>query len=113
MVNLKSIPVWFWLLMLLQLVDVLVHTLSGQLEVIRVVSNAVILLGSYFWVSQKTKRRDVSPLTLGVGGYLALNFIFLLINGFTNDISGNLRFPLFLFVILSTISGYLLIRKRT
>jgi hypothetical protein len=101
---------------LIQLSDIFIHAATNQLEIIRVISNLVILL----WLAvimlnwYKTKFLQISIGSIGL--YLILNLIFLAQEGLTNPAQGgNLRITLFLLVFLTaTLSGAMSYRyKRT
>ncbi|WP_129633847.1 hypothetical protein [Candidatus Oscillochloris fontis] len=92
---------------LIQLVDIFIHAATDQLEIIRVISNLVILL----WLAvimlnwYKIKFLQISISSIGL--YVILNFIFLAKEGLTNpEQGGNLRTMLLLLAFLTvTLSG--------
>jgi hypothetical protein len=92
---------------LIQLVDVFIHAATGQFEIIRVVSNLIILLWLVVIMLNwyKTKFLQISISSIGL--YVILNFMFLAKEGLTNpEQGGNLRIMLFLLVFLTvTLSG--------
>lgn len=86
-----------------QVVDIVLHAATHQLEPIRVASNGLILL----WLallargSMRTKFRLTALGAIGL--YLALNLIFLAQAGLTNAAQGGgLRVTLFLLVFLTS-----------
>ncbi len=83
----------------LQGLDILLHVAAGQLEPIRLASNAVICIGAAAFVFASTSSR----LAIYVAGlvYLALNAAFLFQNGLINPATNGLRLPLFGFVAVS------------
>jgi hypothetical protein len=86
-------------LALVQIVDIIIHVATNQAEPIRITSNIIVLL----WLavlalgSVKTRFRLVA---MGViGAYLALNLIFLALNGVTNvEQGGGLRITLLVLI---------------
>lgn len=98
---------------LVQMFDILLHAVTNQLEPLRVTSNLVILL----WLAMAASGRLNARLRLiafaSNGAYLALNLVFLTLEGFTNlEQGGTLRVALLLFVsitvMLSGLFAYLL-----
>ena len=87
------------LLIGLQGLDVLVHAAAGQLEAIRVASNAIISVGAISSALGLMRAR-IAIYFLGLI-YLALNLVFLVQNGVINPATDALRLPLIGFVILS------------
>ncbi|NUM44824.1 MAG: hypothetical protein HUU38_08950 [Anaerolineales bacterium] len=99
-------------LALLQIVDLLLHAATGQLEPLRVTSNLIILLWLVLGAFGKLKTRRAA--LLATGSYLALNLLFLALNGVTNPAQGGeLRITLFVLVALSTVlAGFLAYRIK-
>lgn len=95
------------LLALLQILDILLHGATNQLEPLRVTSNLIILGWLALISSGRFKTRRAA--LLAAGSYLALNLIFLALNGVTNPAQGGeLRITLFVLVFLSTgLSGFI------
>ena len=90
-------------LILIQLFDILIHAFTDQLELLRVLSNAV-LLG---WIGYGFLRSS-SQISKGIGYgaltiYLLLNIVFLTMFGIRNPSQGDtLRIVLFILVGLTT-----------
>lgn len=88
---------------IIQVLDVIVHAASNQLEPIRVTANAVILL----WLALVAfKRLSARVGVISVGAlviYLALNLLFLVDAGTVNPSNGQPRVALFIFVALTAI----------
>ena len=85
------------LLIVFQIIDIAVHVATGQIEPLRITSNAVITLGVFSAIFVPT-RASLIILSSGLA-YLALNVVFLLHEGLINPNNGSLRIPLFVFVI--------------
>jgi hypothetical protein len=82
---------------IIQLIDVMIHAATGQLEPIRVASNISILLWLAMIVSGRLKEKSLLMAVLSIVVYLILNFIFLALEGVTNAAQGGeLRVALFL-----------------
>lgn len=93
-----------------QLLDIIVHAATDQLEVLRVSSNAVIFI--WLAVAALSKQKTYSlPTAVGsIGMYLVLNFIFLAREGVTNaDQGGELRGMLFVLLSLTLLLSIILI----
>jgi len=98
------------LIIIVQLFDVAVHILSGQVEPIRIASNMLVM----FWVSFATFllypfSQKISFAVLLI--YFLLNLIFLLNNGLLNN--GNPRVVFFILIALTLLLSVLLIKKKT
>ncbi|MCW5873609.1 MAG: hypothetical protein KIS88_03075 [Anaerolineales bacterium] len=99
-------------LVLLQLVDVAIHALTGQFEITRIVSSA--LLGGWALAVLLTDFRD-TVYTLGRTVflfYLALNLFFVYENGLTNpEMGGELRILLIALVLASAYLASVVLRR--
>ena len=84
------------LLVGMQALDVLVHVMAGQIEIMRIVSNVVICLGAVASIFA-AKRSDAIILLSGLV-YLVLNILFLVENGLINPATDTPRVPLLVFV---------------
>ncbi len=92
---------------ILQVLDIVVHAATDQLEILRVSSNGIILL--WLAVVMFGKFNSKVPALGSVGAYLLLNIIFLAREGVTNPgQGGGLRVALFLFVIVTTVLSMVL-----
>ncbi|MHA2503285.1 MAG: hypothetical protein ACXAE3_10480 [Candidatus Kariarchaeaceae archaeon] len=89
------------LITIFQVIDVLVHVLSGQFELVRVLGSVTLIIGSYIVYSGITPASSMDYGLLGLSVYLMLNIYFVAINGLTNPETDSLRVPLFLFVLTS------------
>lgn len=97
---------------LVQVIDIIIHAASDQLEPLRVTSNVVILL----WLAAMATGRikaNFRPVAIGVVGlYLVLNIIFLALEGVTNPAQGGaLRLPLFVLVLLTLVLSLFVLRS--
>ena len=90
-------------LVIVQIIDVVVHAASNQLETLRVASNLVILAWAALIVfgRVKTNARLVHFAALGI--YLVMNLIFVATEGVVNPTNGQVRVMLFVLVGLTVI----------
>jgi hypothetical protein len=92
----------------LQVFDAAIHLATGQAEPLRIGSNVVLIV----WVALSSKR----PKTWGwlaLLGYVAMNALFLLQEGFTNPNQNNEpRILLVLLVTASTLLSVFRLRKQ-
>jgi hypothetical protein len=102
---------------LVQVVDIVIHMATDQVEIMRIIANLVILLWvvGVAWGRFKT---GFLPISVGaVGVYLLLNLTFLALEGVKNPAQGDApRIMLFLLVLLTVgLSGWLVVvnGKRT
>ena len=79
----------------IQIVDTTVHILTNQAELLRIISNFLIVVWLYVLMSKKNKNINIGV----VSTYIIFNFIFLVLNGFTNN--GNPRIFLYIAVSLT------------
>ena len=89
----------------IQIVDTTVHILTNQAELLRIISNFLIVVWLYVLMSKKNKNINIGV----VSTYIIFNFIFLVLKGFTND--GNPRVFLYIAVSLTSILSFNLISK--
>lgn len=95
---------------LVQVVDIVIHAATNQLEPIRVVSNIVILLWLALLVVGRLQQRFLLITAVFMTVYLALNGVFLATNGLMNaEQGGSVRVMLLLLVILTVALSMLLI----
>ena len=97
---------------IIQLLDIIIHAATNQLEILRVSSNVIVLLWLAIVAIGKLNAKFLQIAASSIGAYLVLNIIFLAINGATNaEQGGGLRVTLFLLVFLtitlSTLLAYL------
>ena len=97
-------------IILIQLFDLLIHAATNQLEILRVSSNVILLLWLAVTALGRYNTKFLSLAVGSIGGYLALNFIFLALEGVTNvEQGGELRGMLFLLMSLTVAASFLLI----
>ena len=89
----------------IQIVDATIHILTNQAELLRIISNFLIVVWLYVLMSKKNKNINIGV----VSTYIIFNFIFLVLNGFTNN--GNPRVFLYIAVSLTSILSFNLISK--
>lgn len=93
---------------LIQIFDLAIHLLTGQIEIIRIVSNLVIfglvyLLYTNIIIGKKA--------FWGLAAYLLLNIYFILENGYVNPNTNSLRLPLLVFLFATLFTTTILILK--
>jgi len=91
------------LIAVIQIVDIVIHAATNQLEILRVSSNVIILLWLAGAASGKFNTMSLMAAITPIGLYLTLNIIFLASEGLTNaEQGGGFRTTLFLLVLLTT-----------
>ncbi|WP_432816894.1 hypothetical protein [Sulfitobacter sp. JB4-11] len=88
------------LLIGLQILDIVVHVATMQVEPIRITSNLIIAAGTIFGVLNAGKRSRM-VIALAAAAYLVLNLLFLAQHGLVNPSTEALRTALFVFVFMS------------
>lgn len=83
----------------LQVVDAGLHIAINEVEMLRIMSNAVLLIGVSLGVF--LTRSGHAAIWGGAIGYVALNLIFVALFGLENPVTGVNRAPLFAFMALS------------
>ena len=94
-----------------QILDVLVHAISEMLEPIRIVSNLCILFGFASIYFQQDTPNNTPKISTGI--YVLLNLIFVFFSGLVNPATDKLRIPLFFFVGVTFVLAWLFIRSST
>lgn len=94
------------LITLVQLVDIIIHVTLNQIEPIRLVANAVVLI-ALLPTRLLPSAKGTWFLGLSGGAYLVLNGIFVLQNGLTNPAGGEPRVVLVVIVLATALSGVL------
>ena len=89
----------------IQIVDATVHILTNQAELLRIITNFLIVVWLYVLVSKKNKNINIGV----VSTYIIFNLIFLIMNGFTNN--GDPRLFLYIAVSLTSILSFNFISK--
>jgi hypothetical protein len=89
------------LIISVQILDIIVHFLTNQLEMIRVQSNIVIMMWTIFLFIQTRAFSKSMITTISISIYLILNLLFIFQYGLVNSLSGNLRIALIMFVLLT------------
>lgn len=96
-----------------QLLDIIIHAATNQIEVMRVAANVIVLLWLAIVVSDKVRANSLGLSLKTIGLYLLLHIIFLAREGVTNTAQGgDLRIALFVFMILTVGLSVLLTLKR-
>ena len=104
--GLKSLGV---VIILIQLFDVIIHVATGQPELIRIISNMIIVVWVVVVLAGWLKDRFQSISFATIGTYFVLNLIFLAQNGLTNPEQGDApRTTLFVLVFLTVTLSTLL-----
>lgn len=104
----KGVSILAGLIALIQGIDILIHAATNQLEVIRVTSNAAMVVWLVLLVAQ---RLTVTPRRVGfafIGLYLALNLLFLATQGTINPQTDQPRTALLVLVGLTMLLASLL-----
>lgn len=102
-----------WVVVLLQVFDVVVHAATDQIEPLRVAAN-VLIAGSAIvaMVSSAAARGRAFPAALGA--YLLLNAVFVALAGATNPHQGGaVRWMLFALIATTTVAALGLAAART
>lgn len=99
----------------IQLLDIILHAATHQLEPLRVASNLVILLWLAIIASGRLKLHSRLLSVAAVSGYLLLNLTFLALEGVTNPQQGGaLRLSLFgLVAATGLLSGLFIYLRKT
>ncbi len=101
------------LIIVIQIMDIIIHLLTNQFELTRVISNGCVIA----WVLllqfnvHKIVFNLVTSITLSI--YIILNGLFLLENGLVNPNNQSLRIMLFMFVLSTLILVIILTIKET
>jgi hypothetical protein len=94
----------------IQLLDIIIHAATNQIEILRVSSNIIILLWLAVVASGKVNTKFLAVAISSIGLYLVLNLVFLAREGITNvEHGGELRVALFLLMLLTITLSALLI----
>lgn len=98
------------LLISLQILDVIVHVATQQIEPLRIASNIVMIIAALAGVrlAGSTSR---AVLFLAAGLYSVLNLAFVFQHGLANPSTGALRVPFIAFVVASLVIAYWLCRR--
>lgn len=89
-------------IVIVQLLDIIIHAATNQLEIIRVSSNVILLVWSAIVASNRFNTKFLLTAISSISLYLILNMIFLAREGLTNtEQAGGLRTTLFLLMFLS------------
>lgn len=101
-------------LAVIQVVDIVIHAGSNQLEPSRVLSNGLILLWVALVVSGRLGAWFLRASAALVGGYVVLNLAFLLTEGTVNPTNDQPRVALFVLVGLTVVlSSAIITRQRS
>lgn len=86
-------------IVLIQLFDIVIHVATNQAEPIRIASNLIVVFAVILLASGRFNTRLRLITASAIGGYLALNLIFLALAGITNpEQGGTLRIMLFVLI---------------
>ena len=94
------------LLISLQIIDITVHVLSNQIEPLRILANALIII--WFIQIYKYNSKNISYLVITI--YLGLNTLFLILNGLSN--SGEPRIFFWISISLTSLISTLITNKK-
>ena len=82
-----------------QILDAGLHIAINEVELLRIMSNAVLVIGVSLGVF--VTRSSRAAIWTGAIGYLGLNLIFVALFGLENPVTGANRAPLFAFMAVS------------
>jgi hypothetical protein len=89
-----------------QILDIMIHAATDQLEPLRVSSNLIVLLWLAFMASGRLKTHSLRTAVVAILMYLILNVVFLALEGVTNaNQGGQLRVMLFLLIFITVTSS--------
>ena len=103
-------------IVIVQLLDIMIHAVTNQLEPLRVSSNIVVLLWLAIMASARFNTKTLLMAVLSIVVYSILNIVFLALEGVTNaEQGGELRVALFLLVFITVTLSSLLayIHRKT
>jgi hypothetical protein len=102
-----------WVVILLQVFDVVVHAATDQIEPLRVAANFLVAGSAIVALVRSAAARGLAVPT-ALGAYLLLNAVFVALEGFTNpDQGGAVRWMLFALIAATTVAGLGLAAART
>lgn len=101
------------IIILIQILDIIIHLLTNQFELTRVISNGCVIAWVLFIQLNVHKIifNLVTTITLSI--YIILNGLFLLENGWVNPTNQSLRIMLFMFVLFTILLVLVLTIKET
>ena len=94
------------LLISLQIIDITVHVLSDQIEPLRILANALVII--WFIQIYKYKSKNLGYLVTTI--YLGLNTLFLVLNGLSNN--GEPRIFFWISISLTVLISILITNKK-
>ena len=94
------------LLISLQIIDITVHVLSDQIEPLRILANALVII--WFIQIYKNKSKNLGYLVTTI--YLGLNTLFLVLNGLSNN--GEPRIFFWISISLTVLISILITNKK-
>jgi hypothetical protein len=102
-------------LILVQLLDIIIHAATNQLEPLRVSSNIIIVVWLLVVAMRNVKLNTLQVAAFAIGAYLVLNVVFLALEGITNEAQGgSLRVALFILVSVTLLlsSAFTYLQKK-
>jgi hypothetical protein len=93
-------------LIFLQIIDITVHVLSDQIEPLRILANALVII----WFIQIYKYKSKNLGYLVTTTYLGLNTLFLVLNGLSNN--GEPRIFFWISISLTVLISILISNKK-
>ena len=94
------------LLISLQIIDITAHVLSDQIEPLRILANALVII--WFIQIYKYKSKNLGYLVTTI--YLGLNTLFLVLNGLSNN--GEPRIFFWISISLTVLISILITNKK-
>ena len=97
-----------------QLIDVVVHLATSQVEVLRIIASAVIVMAAVVARAVPVGSAGITVIVVGAAIYLVLNVVFLVDAGLVNSVTGAPRILLFVFIALTLIAAtaLMVVRRR-
>lgn len=96
---------------IVQVVDVVIHAATDQLEPLRVIANGIILVWTALVMIRIVNADRWQAVVVALGGYLGLNILFLAREGVVNPTNGEPRLILFALVTLTILLALELVRR--
>jgi hypothetical protein len=96
-----------FVIIFLQLFDIVIHLFTNQFELIRVQSNIIVILWVFYLNIKPNSLSQKLITTLSISIYLILNFLFIFEYGIINPNDNNIRFVLIVLIVFTSILVFL------
>lgn len=88
---------------IIQCLDILIHLLTNQFELIRVIAS-LLIMGWVLLFKSYTNKNLIKPITsMTLSIYIILNTLFIFENGWINPSNQRIRYLLFGFIVVTVI----------